>query len=397
MKRSLFSAAFVALCAVVVCGTPAFAQDRAQFRDQARHNAEQLRSAGEPMDRCSLGGIIQERTVVDVFGVTSLLVGDQVLNVNGVDVSSSNDDQIIALLRGLSPTAQVPVIVRRGAENANLQVSCTNARTYMQPLLAALDFIGRGRFDDCVQTLNGTESGDAETMALKLQCALFTSHPERLGTGELTYQIALKLVQAARVLPTRRTIVIQQLRAWDAAFRELVDATRHWPGGEDAWDRSEPDWRLFRRNAEIALKRGLIDPDSARIEWPHGFLFGSWGPLFQPRVEGYWTCGLINARNRMGGYVGATAFVVVVGPEGEVRYSEVGSGRDVDLLTAQCSNSARLLPPPPAILADTATSANGSGSIADELARLTQLRDSGTLTQAEFEAAKARVLAQPNQ
>lgn len=182
-----------------------------------------------------------------------------------------------------------------------------------------------------------------------------------------------------------------------SAFQELVSLTRQWPGDEHAFERSEPDWTLFRRNAEAALIGRLIDPDSARIEWPNGFTLGTWRPLLARRIEGYWTCGLINARNRMGGYTGATSFVVVLSAEGQVLYSEVGTGRDYDLLSSQCARSANLLPPPPRAWANApaAQTSSAPASLADELERLVRLRDSGALSPAEFEAAKARLLAGP--
>jgi hypothetical protein len=64
------------------------------------------------------------------------------------------------------------------------------------------------------------------------------------------------------------------------------------------------------------------------------------------------------------------------------------------LLTASCSKSVKMLPPPPAELtAVAATPGNGgTGSLADELKKLVDLRSSGALTEAEFQAAKAKLL-----
>jgi Short C-terminal domain/Phospholipase_D-nuclease N-terminal len=42
---------------------------------------------------------------------------------------------------------------------------------------------------------------------------------------------------------------------------------------------------------------------------------------------------------------------------------------------------------------DAASSSGGGGGVADELSKLATLRDSGTLTDAEFEAQKAKLLA----
>jgi hypothetical protein len=159
------------------------------------------------------------------------------------------------------------------------------------------------------------------------------------------------------------------------------------------YDASEPDWALFRRNSEAALRARLIDPGSAQINWPYGFLLGSWRPLFSKRIEGYWTCGTVNARNRMGGYTGRTSFVVVLDRNATVLYSDVGEAKDIDVLTSQCNGSAKLLPPPPSALGGVLASPPAANtSIADEIKKLADLKDSGALTEAEFQAAKTRLL-----
>jgi hypothetical protein len=35
-------------------------------------------------------------------------------------------------------------------------------------------------------------------------------------------------------------------------------------------------------------------------------------------MTGYFTCGTVNSRNRMGGYVGNTTFLAYIAPDGEV-------------------------------------------------------------------------------
>jgi hypothetical protein len=119
------------------------------------------------------------------------------------------------------------------------------------------------------------------------------------------------------------------------------------------------------------------------------------------RIDGYWSCGLINARNRMGGYTGSTAFVVVLDPAGYVKYAEIGESKDFDLLTATCSNSVKHLPPPPReLLASQAgerSAGSSSPSLADELQKLVDLRNSGALTEEEFQAAKKQLLGSPSE
>lgn len=396
----------VAATVLVASHGVAWGQDRDTLRTEARTAAQRLRAAGEPKDRCTLGVIQDAGTVVSVFRETPLREGDQVVRLNGLDATSQSTDQIVANLRSITPDAIVSVAVRRGQENLDLQVPCSNARPGNEVTLAVLDQVARGRLDDCVQTLAGHPELGLFGANLRLQCASLSRSPARHNLGSLAYDAARAAIGFARWKPDQRRDVAIRLRSLQgiisqsrgsAAFQELVNLTREWPGDEQVFERSEPDWPLFRRNAETALIGRLIDPDSARIEWPYGFTLGTWRPLLARRVEGYWTCGLINARNRMGGYTGATSFVVVLSPAGQVLYSEVGTGRDFDLLSNQCTRSANLLPPPPLGLKDAPiTQAPPSPtSVADELERLVRLRDNGTLTPAEFEAAKARILAGP--
>lgn len=174
---------------------------------------------------------------------------------------------------------------------------------------------------------------------MKFQCARLTKNPSEHELAGLNYEAVREAISEARWAPSLRLQVINGLRQsqglisrelGDYRFQELVDETKQWPGGEDMFKQSEPDMAKFRRVAEEAVRSQLIDPDSARIEWPYGFLSGSWKPAFQKRIEGYWTCGLVNAKNRMGGYTGRTSFVAVISHEGVVKYVELGTGRDFD-------------------------------------------------------------------
>lgn len=90
------------------------------------------------------------------------------------------------------------------------------------------------------------------------------------------------------------------------------------------------------------------------------------------------------------------AHVAVVSPAGAVRYVEIGTGRDLDLLSGQCANSVRLLPPAPHEFNSDSSAAGSSPrlSLADELRKLSELRESDALTEAEFQAAKQRLLSQ---
>lgn len=151
------------------------------------------------------------------------------------------------------------------------------------------------------------------------------------------------------------------------------------------------DFALFRRNAESAIKSGLFDPSSAQIEWPYGFTMGAWKPLLRKRISGYFTCGRVNAKNRMGGYVGSTAFVVVLDHSGKVLFKDIGDGGPYDFIEGACQKTAAGLPPPQPELTDRPATAAGN-SIADQLGKLAELKASGALTQEEFDAAKRRLL-----
>ena len=151
----------------------------------------------------------------------------------------------------------------------------------------------------------------------------------------------------------------------------------------------------FRKNAERAVLTGFFDPGSASFEWPYGFSYGSWKPLMQSRIEGWWTCGRINAKNRMGGYVGSRYFVVVMNDDGQARYNETGSGADFDILSSQCANSVSSLPPAPREFYEAASSEAPfpkAPSMADELKKLNELFEAGALTEDEYKAAKAKIL-----
>jgi hypothetical protein len=73
-----------------------------------------------------------------------------------------------------------------------------------------------------------------------------------------------------------------------------------------------PTWDKYREIGEIYIKGLMLDPDSAKITWVGKFFKGGHKPFLQPRSYGYVGCGSVNAKNRMGGYTGASAFVVVI-------------------------------------------------------------------------------------
>jgi len=392
------------LAVLVAMPAVSAAQNKDSVRSTAKRNAETLRALGEPLDRCSLGANLGAGPVVLRTQETSALKpGDKLLSLNEIAVVGKSPEDVVAILRKTPPTSTVSLSVERDGQPTSLSVTCTNSRSNFEPLLAALDFAARGKFDECVSTVSRMPYIDTSAAALKVDCASLSRNVSKTDVSAMSAQLAEMAIEDARYAPAARAGVVAQLRNMEgiiteaqgvARFQALVEATKRWPGGEALYSSLAPDWALFRRNSESALRAHLIDPDSARIEWPHGFLLGTWKPFLSKTIEGYWSCGLINARNRMGGYTGATSFVVVLDPSGYVKYSEIGESRDFDLLSASCAKSVKLLPPPPPELkTDTAALGNNGGSsLADELKKLVDLRNSGALSEAEFQAAKTKLL-----
>lgn len=102
----------------------------------------------------------------------------------------------------------------------------------------------------------------------------------------------------------------------------------------------------FKRLGEQAMLASFFDPGSAQITWDRAIIGGYWKPVLQGKVQGWWTCGTVNAKNRMGGYVGAHRFVVVE-RNGQVVFNEVGDGGNLDFVEAACQNAIKngILPP----------------------------------------------------
>lgn len=396
--------AVVALAVLSVMPSLSAAQSKDEVRSTAKQNAARLRMLGEPLARCSLGANLGAGPVVlRTHGSSRLRPGDKLLALDGASVAGKTTEDVVAILRKTAPTSTMSLSVERNGEPAEVSVACTDSRPTFEALLAALDLASRGKFDECASTVAQMQNIDTSSAALQADCASLSRNASKAEVSFLVAKVAEMAIEDARYAPEARSAIVKQLRNMEgiiaqgqgaARYQQLVDATKLWPGGESLFVSSAPDWALFRRNAESALRSRLIDPESARIEWPHGFLLGTWKPFLSKPIDGYWSCGLINARNRMGGYTGSTAFVVVLDPTGYVKYSEVGGTRDFDALSASCAKSVKLLPPVPAELKNVATPSDSSGasSLADELKKLVDLKNAGALSDAEFQAAKAKLL-----
>ncbi|KQN28094.1 hypothetical protein ASF00_09300 [Sphingomonas sp. Leaf34] len=100
-------------------------------------------------------------------------------------------------------------------------------------------------------------------------------------------------------------------------------------------------------------------------------------------------CVGLNSKNRLGGYVGIEEKFVLLKPDGSMKTDAVIG------YTSECDDGS----PPVPIQAAFATPTNGgvgtaaAPSMADELAKLADLKTKGILTDEEFAAQKAKVLA----
>jgi hypothetical protein len=109
----------------------------------------------------------------------------------------------------------------------------------------------------------------------------------------------------------------------------------------------QPTEEQLHQAGERAILAGFFDPSSAQFQWDQGIAGGYWKPVLQGKVQGWFTCGLVNGKNRMGGYVGFRRFVVVMN-NGRVVYSATGDGGNYDFVSMQCQKAAQqgLFPPP---------------------------------------------------
>lgn len=150
----------------------------------------------------------------------------------------------------------------------------------------------------------------------------------------------------------------------------------------------EPDYAKVRRTVEGTLKQNLFDPSSAQIVYTSGFQWGYAKPIIGKRTWGWIACGTINAKNRLGGYVGAAGFWVMSDANGTITWDNIGS----TLSTCDTGQRAELQP----ALIDSPSSSGSSPAaigVASELAQLSDLLKQGVITQAEFDTQKAKLLA----
>ena len=133
-------------------------------------------------------------------------------------------------------------------------------------------------------------------------------------------------------------------------WKKAADAYFSWRNGkpyvyvepESYYARQEREYSILRKQVESRILGQLVDPDSAKFEWPFGFINGSWKPdLFSKRISGLLTCGYVNSKNRMGGYTGRMTFAVVIN-DGTIRHLSIDSPGSE--LNAMLCSKARLPP-----------------------------------------------------
>lgn len=391
--------------ASVLAGTAAHAQTaKDEFITTMRQSVEQAKARGEPKDRCSLGVQMGDNgRVLMVFGNSPLQPGDVVKTLNGESLRGRSASSLSALLRGIAPTAMVPATLDKAGETRMLNLQCSNAMAYNGPLVAAQDAAGRKDFRACMTHMASISPAVLRQWHFQytaVNCATHAKAIDKTDEVNRVYGWISGLLAEAAYIAEERELAERAVQVASAYFNvngrpdlhaklETTLASMYATAGIEK--PAGPDWALFRQAGEKAVRARLVDPSSAQFEWPHGFLYGTWKPFLSKRVEGYWTCGQINARNRMGGYVGATYFVVVMDKSANVTFVDMGTGKDFDIVDTQCAKSVALLPPPPVQLTASGP-ATPAVSIADELEKLAALKDKGILTQAEFDAQKAVLL-----
>jgi hypothetical protein len=193
--------------------------------------------------------------------------------------------------------------------------------------------------------------------------------------------------------------VLDRLRvAWESStttdaqrdrMRDLIvlDPTHDWDAIASAYfaDHVVADWQKAWATAKNAVLTMLIDPDSAKVEPRSGFGIAAFSG-----VRGHAVCFTVNAKNMYGGYTGDQFYGVVLDDKGSVIKIDRDNGRYDSHMETQCIVAH--LPPINFIADEKPQNAQGGNSIASQMQSLADLHQRGVLTDAEFTAAKAKLL-----
>jgi hypothetical protein len=106
---------------------------------------------------------------------------------------------------------------------------------------------------------------------------------------------------------------------------------------------ARPTAEQYTAAVKATIRGRLNEPDSAEFYFPHAAFKGWYRPQAGDTHFGYWTCGMVNAKNSSGAFTGYDYFVVVYN-NGQVTYSNVvSSADDPDFTRAHCQESIEYL------------------------------------------------------
>lgn len=396
--KNIFS--YLIAAGLLLASNPALAGPDENARDAALTEAAKLRADGWPKERCYAGVRFFNNIVAEGNGL--ILARDTLVSINSSNVERLNTQQIADLLSSIPPNGVVVVQVRRDGQVLKLEQPCSNTADFQRPYLMALDFAGKKKWPECIDALAGRPD-DLLYLNLRARCAQVSRKPEAYPIQQWLDRKMQGTVALGVFAPdARRELALSLLKSRielsPQTYDALVRQVRDWDEGR-TWDSLQPDIAVLRRAAEQGVKRRLIDPQSAIIEMPYDFMYGSWTPAFSGvRFEGFMTCGSVNAKNRMGGYTGSTSFVAVVDENGTEKYTDMDSGtsqyfRPVD---AGCAQLVKKLKVASSVIESGVTGTVAPAappSMAEELEKLAKLHDSGALNDAEYATAKSKVLS----
>lgn len=395
MKRHF---SLVLATAFLVTSNAAHAGPDELARDAAVAEAAKLRSEGWPKAACYAGVRFFNNTVVEGNG--TLLAGDTLVSINSTPVERSTTKQIGDLIGSIAPNAALAIQVRRGGQSINLSQTCGNLADVQSPYLQALDFAGKKRWAECINALSGSPD-NPQYAHLRIRCAKVSRKPDAYPVQQWSDRAMQGLIAAGSYAPESRgdlalSLLKTRIELSQSAYEQLLGQVKAWDGSK-TWNSVQPDIAALRRAAERGVKNRLIDPQSAIIEMPFDFIYGTWTPVFSgTHFEGFMTCGSVNAKNRMGGYTGASSFVAVIDGNGTENFVDMDSGssqyfRPVDTACGNLIKKLKFVGDAPA--SDAPAGSTGATSMAEELEKLAKLHSSGALNDAEYSAAKAKVLS----
>lgn len=387
----------VAAAALLLTSSPALAGPDDDIRDEARKLVKEIEAAPAGQT-CRLGVWFSGSRIIGSAN-SALRAGDKLLYLADTETSSFDDEAMADAITAIPPDTTVLARIERDGQVQDAQLQCGNAAVEQARLKEGFELAGRRKWDECVTHFRPLATNDPQAAEWLLKCASVSKNAQSYDVPKLLANVYGQAISMTTYKPENRSEVAKAIVQRKAFLGRYYDglASRvesEWDNGAELFAAAQPDWLDFRRNAERAVLTGFFDPSSAQFNWPYGFMWGEWKPMFQARKTGYWTCGTINAKNRMGGYVGSRFFVVVMDENAQPIFTDVGTDGAFD--TTGCQNSVAQLPPAPQSMFEATSSANApassGSSMADELAKLAKLFEQGALTQEEYDAAKARVL-----